>query len=920
MWCLSPGTPSSGSTALRLSLGSVKAHQHQRADGLSQAERGSALAEFIEETNWHKMVGKKVRLVDGSLMTRDAAWLTVLLAINLEGVETMSTWHFMAESAGHLSATSPRVFDLLWPEQSPATLVLQYLSTLLDRHPLTTLLCRLANTTSVQELLERCPEKGMQMRASFIHTHGWSYIRHVYRFRRLEVLAVADHRRPLRQRMDICINFKKGHCRMCHRATSFRKVYDQISEPDDLLRADWQFRLFTTARLVSGANSECELTHAQNNKTFNEKSRWDYFAARAFCREQHTSAVAQADLGRLQSRLAIADLPPAESQPARAESEPAAPLFNCVKLWWHWFSSKRDKAAGRTFNPSTKKYWDECEASWEALSDEEKVAHNELWEADSAAARSAKADAVVNRASIVERTEQAVSLALAHVPLAGRSSDGQILGLDPRHYAEFCRGKKTQSCTGRSAKKHAAEFRRFVHGFARDRGHMAARVIMPATCAAACHATGADRLRLFRAMRDKLPRRVKECGGKKACQALQVLLSFTPLSHGHRQWCLVTDQFGAGVNGVYAAAELVLEVVDADPGLAVAAKALAEAMDMPGHILELRRHAFIEHREAKDSVLALHSFRGPLHTRLLTEWIAEMLPLETPLSDITLRRHHFYWSQLSLDILVATGEDATFEPTVFSAKRVVVSDSDEAEDDWVSLGKHKAHASRAPPAKRSCPNAPPGLEDRVDAVSEDERGVIYEDDATIDSMDPVLLDPNGPHITSALADEAEKARLELVGGPSDAESSAASEGEDEAAPVAPRPNREELDERLFARDWRQLVVEHDHATSEVWEKRGAERVQCLGTAKWVGLQNVSLTCKRHSRLPGFRGRCGDIWRGTDGTWEVVDSEIERWFAMSACYRDSDVSAERTHHMNEVLLARNRIKAESRRLSGAAHTG
>ena len=841
--------------AVKLSLGSLTKHRQEAAG----ANCGPALNEFLEETDWHRMTGKKATLVSKHLMTNEAGpavslagWKTVLLAITLEGPETMSTWHFHAEQVGHLTADEPRLFDLLWPERSPATLVLQFLSTLLHDHPLVGVLCRLSGSASVHELFKVCEKKVHYMRTSWVYAHGWSYVRHVHRFRRFKVLIVADRRRSFHDRIQAAIEFKTQGCPRCHKRESFRKVHAAISEPDELFASEWQFRLFQFARLASLGNAECELTHSQNNRDTCKQTRWDQFCARAWCREQRNAATLHAQQQHVQS-VEDQPQPPVAAQVA---ADDAPPLFNSIAMWWHWYCCKLNKQLGDRADPASGNHWAACSDSWKELSQEEQAAYVEMWQADTRAARSSRATRAAEAEARAADADDESSAVSPFTPLAGLV-DNRIVGLAPQTYADFCRH------AGETCKKHAATFQRFVYGFARDRGHVPKRVVVHATCEAVCCAAGDRRVRLFRALRDAVPRRLRACAGKEACRNLRVLVSFTPLADARSSYFLLfTDLFGRGVDGVDKPGELVLDIVPIDgTERAIAAQAEAQADGVRGPVFEMRRDTFVTHDDPHKSVLALHSTCGPLHTRLFTEWLGEILP-HIDDSAIACKRHTLHWSPLFLDVVHVTGTDTTFEEIVFDGR----PDEPDSDQDWTSIGprgggrhrqaaRHKAKRPRRSAEPTAAP--PPGPTQAApvadaDLDAETSSGITY-----LEDPDPQDVEELGAHIAEALQSD----------GPSESESESESDATDAprprppilpAAPVAPV-----LDERIFTRDWRNVRVEVDHRTTEVFEKRGEERV-LLGTAKWVGLANISVHCGCHARMPSCRGRCGAIWYGDEG--------------------------------------------------------
>ena len=256
-------------------------------------------------------------------------------------------------------------------------------------------------------------------------------------------------------------------------------------------------------------NAESELTHAGNKKDCNKQTRWECFCARAWCREQHNTAVQQAYIARDSRAIEDSVQPSGDQldQPVVAAVAPAAavpPLFNSIEMWWHWYCCKIDRSSQ---NPAHGNHWATCKASWAALSQEDQAAFVELWEADRNAALSARRSRQAEAAAS-DADDEGTVMPSAHTPLAS-VVDNKVVGLDPRIYADFCcECNVSDSRNNKGTKSHAATFQRFVHGFARDRGHVPKRVAAHVTCDAVFGAGGAQRLRLFRAMQDATPRRL----------------------------------------------------------------------------------------------------------------------------------------------------------------------------------------------------------------------------------------------------------------------------------------------------------------------------------------------------------------------------------------------------------------------------
>ena len=79
---------------------------------------------FMEGVDWHELVGKRVCCIREGVLRPEADYRLITLSLLVQVKEVMSTW-LMTTTA------TPRIYDLMWPERSKATVAQQFISQLL---------------------------------------------------------------------------------------------------------------------------------------------------------------------------------------------------------------------------------------------------------------------------------------------------------------------------------------------------------------------------------------------------------------------------------------------------------------------------------------------------------------------------------------------------------------------------------------------------------------------------------------------------------------------------------------------------------------------------------------------------------------------------------------------------------------------
>ena len=116
-----------------LSLHSVPVSSESRQN--TQNTGKGLIQEFMEEMDWHKMVGKNIKKTRENLMNQKARFQLLLQSSLLLYQEHINTTYFKAEFRTREEGSRPPVFTMLWERKSPATTVLQFCGTLAFDHP-----------------------------------------------------------------------------------------------------------------------------------------------------------------------------------------------------------------------------------------------------------------------------------------------------------------------------------------------------------------------------------------------------------------------------------------------------------------------------------------------------------------------------------------------------------------------------------------------------------------------------------------------------------------------------------------------------------------------------------------------------------------------------------------------------------------
>ena len=261
-----------------------------------QAPQPAPLQHFIDETDWHKLVGKKIKNA-ASIMSPSNMLVTlpcILEGVILEATESLSDWFAVAERACRSDScgSSPPLMDLLWPEKSPTTPVLQFLAAVAHgEHPAAQLLWTCGDASSWAELQRHDPQATMTVRKGLTTASLWTFIRACYRFDQWpwRLVVTADTRRAANARDVVAKQFMQC-CEGCLDPGHSQKVRRLVTASHDLFSARFQTVHWELGWLLDLQNDSSERKHARNKKTFGADTQLDLFTARSVLQDAQAAA------------------------------------------------------------------------------------------------------------------------------------------------------------------------------------------------------------------------------------------------------------------------------------------------------------------------------------------------------------------------------------------------------------------------------------------------------------------------------------------------------------------------------------------------------------------------------------------------------------------------------------------------------
>lgn len=312
------------------------------------ANAANSVQQYMEATDWHHMVGKRVGAVRNDVMQPGHAYLSMLKGVLLEAIEVMSEWYLGCEKGVRDPGAHPPLLDMLWLDMSPATIVLQFIASLVSGgHLMCTLLYESAGFSTYAQMFAESPADIHVLRKTAVFASGWTYIRHVRRFCEWPWLfcAIADDRRSALEHQRLLAKFEFD-CPQCFDEGHGQKVKRRVTQASELRASPWKEAHLALAACLDLQNDSSERKHALNKHTFGPQTRWDHYVARSLCQsaqEVTRKLVDPSDRG---------------SRPQRVPSKPGHRDFRSIQLWWHAYCVKRDRALGIHVNAASREYWD----------------------------------------------------------------------------------------------------------------------------------------------------------------------------------------------------------------------------------------------------------------------------------------------------------------------------------------------------------------------------------------------------------------------------------------------------------------------------------------------------------------------------------------------------------------------------------
>ena len=360
------------------------------------------------EVDWRGVFSKRVKLAEAFLMSSTNQAMLVMYVVVLEPIKWLTDYFLSCASRLRNPCKFPVLMDLLNPKFSPVLHVLQWFSTLLGgSHSRCRLVYGFVGCSSAGEFVIRYPELATFFRRLVLAASGGVFRRFELSLsRRPWVLAgVADVRRPLRDRREICADFvsKSACCLDWGFSRVLRQRYALVSI-EVFMSPLWQEVLVAWAEHVSMTIADCEFMHARNRRraarSVNRNMTWESFAAAHVNEEATFNHNARRVFEQLVevSRGSKPALTSTATESQLAASSSSASIREPSR-GWRGLDFYRDdmiqeaKQKGTKRNFCTKKSWDEIKEGYSQLDDDKRLHYESLGEASFGAARSKRHDA-----------------------------------------------------------------------------------------------------------------------------------------------------------------------------------------------------------------------------------------------------------------------------------------------------------------------------------------------------------------------------------------------------------------------------------------------------------------------------------------------------------------------------------------------
>ena len=324
-----------------------------------------ALATYLKETDFSKLVGKRANVVRQVIMPPSQNIKQFTLALILDAVELVTEWYLGAENLRLVDDSHPPLMHLLWGRSNPAIWSVQFLAAVLTcEHSLGELAYQVSHGDIPHRMwVERNPEEAAHLRSSIAFASAWQWLRHVRRWEQWPwaLAIVADDRRPPEDKQAVADKFFA--CRDCPRcvdAAHSRKLQSAVRSGGAawLLQPRSVLLHMEFAKLYDLQTDDRERKHAVHKKHFPATSSHTYFMSRSFILDAKEVSA---------QTLNGAHMLEAEAGAEQEEDGPRARCFTHMITYWHSKCVRRDHDMGLRPRVASTEYHHACKAEFAAL-------------------------------------------------------------------------------------------------------------------------------------------------------------------------------------------------------------------------------------------------------------------------------------------------------------------------------------------------------------------------------------------------------------------------------------------------------------------------------------------------------------------------------------------------------------------------
>ena len=386
------------------------------------ASLGSEDQSYAQDVKWEHVAGVRLAAAKAGLARKENVVSIVIMSIFDEPVRWLTRW-FMARSSHqrrHKSrerGKAPPLCSLAWDVASPATRVLQYLSSVMEGTAPRLKLLWGRSHDSFLEWAAACPAHLAMLRRVCACVSSWVWARHLEPYMRWpwKLAGLVDARRPTEDRRQIAHDFCAAPSDALDESFSRRLRLHVGTQIDALFTREWQMALWMWAWTVLLSIAAMERLHSRNRRRSHPCERWDRFVSNFLNAEARLMLEKDRAALEARSRLRLSD----DAAQPRARKRCRQSPYEAFR-YAYYADCKR---AGRKFNVADPAFASEVRDALNALPPDRKLLYSQLAESAAIAPRVFGSLALPADALVADTTASAIApfhapVVLKHVPAA----------------------------------------------------------------------------------------------------------------------------------------------------------------------------------------------------------------------------------------------------------------------------------------------------------------------------------------------------------------------------------------------------------------------------------------------------------------------------------------------------------------------